>query len=216
MWASVPAYLTAVALLIAAVATTASAAEYTNHTVGGPAGWLFNRTTNSSATKYSAWAAPLTFNLGDFLIFNTNTNQTVVQTYNATTYGSCTADDAADNDTFIFNSGAENFSQPITVAVPLIKVGPNYYFSDADDGAQCQQGMRFEIRVNEGSGLPPSLNQPPPPPYSPPPVAETPPVFQSRGGGQGESMRNGGERMAGGVAGAALIGAGLLGLGLVV
>lgn len=207
-----PAYLTVMGILIAATATVASAAGYHNYTVGGPAGWFFNRTTNTAATNYSAWAAPITFNLGDYLIFNTNTNQTVVQTYNATTYSSCTADD----DTLIFDSGAANFSEPQTFAVPLTKVGPNYFFSDADDGAQCQHGMQFEIKVNEGSGLPPSLNQPPPPPYVAPPAAEPPPVFQSSGGGQGESLHNGGERQGHGGIGAPLVWAGLLGLGLVV
>lgn len=43
------------------------AAAYTNHTVGGAAGWFFNADTSTPAAKYSDWAAKQTFNLGDFL-----------------------------------------------------------------------------------------------------------------------------------------------------
>ncbi|KAL2892353.1 Early nodulin-55-1 [Bienertia sinuspersici] len=152
-------------------------------------------------------------------VFNTNTNQTVIQTYNSTTYDSCTTDDSSDDDTLIFNSGATAFGQPWTVSIPLTKVGPNYFFSDAGSGAQCQGGMKFVIKVDRGSGLPPGLNHPPPPPYTPPPVAELTPVFQGSGGGQGESMYNGGEKMNGGVfvvwVGLITLGLGMgLGLGL--
>ncbi|GAB4861871.1 hypothetical protein Ancab_037126 [Ancistrocladus abbreviatus] len=188
MFTPTAAYLTAIAVLVAAADAGANAAAYTNHTVGGSAGWFFNVTTNTSSTNYSAWAATQTFNLGDFLIFNTNTNQTVVQTYNLTIYNSCTTDEAGD-DTSIYDSGSDKFSKALALSVPLTKEGPNYFFSDADDaGVQCEHGMRFEIQVNHGLGLPPSLNQPPPPAYTPPPVAEPPPVFEGSGGGQGQSI----------------------------
>ncbi|XP_060668719.1 early nodulin-like protein 18 [Ziziphus jujuba] len=169
-------------VLLIAVAVSAQSTpttSYTNHTVGGPAGWFFNSSTNSSATNYSSWASSQIFNLGDFLIFNTNTNQTVIQTYNETTYQSCIADDAAGNDTFQYGGGRENFGELLTIALPLTIEGTNYYFSDADDGVQCQRGMAFEIDVAHGLGLPPSLNQPPPPPYIEPPgpdTAESPPI----------------------------------------
>ncbi|XP_052192074.1 cucumber peeling cupredoxin-like [Diospyros lotus] len=181
-------YLTVAACLIAAVA--ANTTQYSNHTVGGAAGWLFNATTKTAAANYSAWAASQTFNLGDYLIFNTNTNQTVIQTYNETTYSSCTIDDTSDDDAVQYGGGSENFGQPATIAVPLTIKGKNYYFSDANDGFQCEHGMAFEIFVNRGLGLPPSLNQPPPPPYAPPPSppeAQAPPVTvignQPTGGG---------------------------------
>lgn len=148
------------------------------------------------------------------VVFSTTTNQTVIQTYNSTTYISCNADESSDNDTLIFNSGATEFDQPLTISIPLVKVGSNFFLSDAGDGAQCQQGMRFDIKVGQGSGLPPSLNQPPPPLYTPPPVAEPPPVFQGSGGGQGERIHNGGRRVANGVFGAAVIWLGLIYLGL--
>ena len=147
-------------------------------------------------------------------VFNTNTNQTVIQTYNSTTYNNCTADFASDNDTLIFNSGATTFNQPLTISVPLTKVGPNYFFSDAGDGAQCLQGMRFNINVGKGSGLPPSLNQPPLPAYTPPPTAEPPPVFQGSQGGQGERIHNGVEILGGGVFDVGVVWAGLISLGL--
>ncbi|KAK4397357.1 hypothetical protein Sango_1572300 [Sesamum angolense] len=124
--------LIVVALLINAAA---AATSYSNHTVGGDAGWFFNSTTNMTSADYKAWAANQTFNLGDYLM---------------------------------------------VISVPLTIEGTQYYFSDADDGEQCLHGMAFEIKVNHGLGLPPSLNQPPPPPYVPPPEpadqAQTPPI----------------------------------------
>lgn len=54
-------------LLIFIMAANAAEAAYTNHTVGGPAGWFFNATTSTPSTDYAAWAKDLTFNLGDYL-----------------------------------------------------------------------------------------------------------------------------------------------------
>ncbi|KAG6434445.1 hypothetical protein SASPL_106081 [Salvia splendens] len=158
-------------LIVAALLVIAAAAAdaYTNHTVGGDAGWFFDSTTNKTSADYSAWAANATFNLGDYLIFNTNTNQTVIQTYNRTTYSSCIIDDALDSDTFQYDGGRNEFGSAMTISVALTIEGTQYYFSDANDGEQCQQGMAFEIKVEHGLGLPPSLNQPPPPAYVPPP-----------------------------------------------
>ncbi|KAG9147698.1 hypothetical protein Leryth_014856 [Lithospermum erythrorhizon] len=113
------------------------------------------------------------------VVFNTNTNYTVVQTYNDTTYNNCTADYSLDNDTFIYNAGDKELGKAVTISIPLIFEGSQYYFSDGDDGEQCLQGMAFEIKVSRGLGLPPSLNQPPPPAYVPPPApadeGESPP-----------------------------------------
>ncbi|CAJ1815487.1 unnamed protein product [Sphenostylis stenocarpa] len=182
----IAAHLTVFAFLVTAVSATTTG--YHNHTVGGDAGWFFNSTTNTTATNYTSWASNQTFDLGDYLIFNTSSNQTVVQTYNLTTYLNCTADDT-DNGTFVYDGGSSSFSQSLTIAVPLTIVGPNYFFSDAGDGVQCQRGLAFEIDVQRGLGLPPSLNQPPPPPpYQEPPgpdVAQSPPVpvAQSPSGG---------------------------------
>nr|KYP64262.1 Early nodulin-like protein 1 [Cajanus cajan] len=155
------------------VTVSAAATGYHNHTVGGAAGGSFDSATNATATNYSSWASNQTFDLGDYLIFNTNSNQTVVQTYNKTTYLNCTADET-DNGTFV-----RRFGEALTIAVPLTIVGPNYFFSDAADGVQCQHGLAFEIDVQRGLGLPPSLNQPPPPPYQEPPgpdAGQSPPV----------------------------------------
>ncbi|KAK1425232.1 hypothetical protein QVD17_20580 [Tagetes erecta] len=156
-------YFTFVALFIS------GATAYTNYTVGGKSGWFFDQNTNTSSANYADWAANQTFDLGDYLIFNTNTNQTVVLTYNETTFRSCSIDNSSDSDTFIYGQGNENFGQPLTVAVPLTIVGLNYFFSDANDGIQCENGMAFGINVSHGVGLPPNLNQPPPPPYVEPP-----------------------------------------------
>ncbi|TKY45887.1 electron carrier [Spatholobus suberectus] len=180
----IAAHLTAFALF---VTVAAAATEYHNHTVGAAAGWFFNSTTDTPAANYSSWASTQTFDLGDYLIFNTNSNQTVVQTYNKTTYLNCTADES-DNGTFVYDGGSGRFGEALTIAVPLTIVGPNYFFSDAGDGVQCQRGLAFEIDVQRGLGLPPSLNQPPPPPYREPPgpdSAQSPPiaVAQSPSGG---------------------------------
>ena len=88
-------------------------------------------------------------------------------------------DESEDGDTYQYDGGQNQFEKSLTVAVPLTIAGPNYYFSDADDGTQCQSGMAFEIQVNHGLGLPPYLNQPPPPPYVEPPdsdSAQFPPI----------------------------------------
>lgn len=106
-------------------------------------------------------------------VFNTNTNQTVIQTYNETTYNSCTTDDALDSDTFQYYGGKNEFGSAMTIAVPLTINSTQYYFSESDDGEQCQQGMAFMIKVDHGLGLPPSLNQPPPPAYVQPPTSSS-------------------------------------------
>ncbi|KAK9051420.1 hypothetical protein SSX86_028047 [Deinandra increscens subsp. villosa] len=145
------------------------ATAYTNHTVGGKSGWLFDPNTNTSSADYASWTANQTFDLGDYLIFNTNTNQTVILTYNETTFRSCSVDNSSDSDTFNYGQGSQQFGQPLTVAVPLTIEGPNYFFSDASDGIQCENGLAFGINVTHGAGLPPYLSQPPPPPYVDPP-----------------------------------------------
>lgn len=131
----------------------------------------------------------------------------MVHTYNATTYANCTADFAEDNDTTVYDSGSSVFGRPITVNVPLTIEGSNYFFSDAGDGFDCEHGMRFEIKVVHGSGLPASLSQPPPPPYTPGPAYEAPPVFLGGGGGQGQALNGNGcgfPMSGGGFAGAVM------------
>lgn len=160
----------------AASSAVVDAPPYRNHTVGGTNGWFFNAKTNASSGNYSAWANGETFYLGDYLIFKTNDNSTVVQTANATTYALCDASDDLSPTTSIFGGGGGGgggLEESNTIAVPLIFEGANYFFSDADGGAQCQQGMRFEMKVEHGQGLPQSMAHPPPPPkervLAPPP-----------------------------------------------
>jgi hypothetical protein len=97
-----------------------------------------------------------------FSVFKTSSNQTVIQTYNLTTFKNCSIDDTSYTDTFVYNGGNTVFNQAFTIIVPLTIQGPNYFFSDASDGIQCQHGLAFDINVSRGLGLPPSLNQPPP------------------------------------------------------
>ncbi|XP_008801847.1 blue copper protein-like [Phoenix dactylifera] len=202
----------AVAVFFSATAPLASAANsppaYTNHTVGGVAGWLFNSSSNSSATNYSAWAKSQKFFLGDYLIFNTNANARVIQTKNETTYQKCSTDEDNGDDTFVYSptAGGPGGAAAAALAVPLTEEGLNYFFSDADDGIQCFQGMRFQISVAHGLGLPPALSQPPPPPYKDP----SPPPMSSSSTIPGTSDQ--GERFYNGASPARVIGGGVCGL----
>ncbi|KAL4578637.1 hypothetical protein LXL04_014764 [Taraxacum kok-saghyz] len=97
-------------------------------------------------------------------VFNTDNNHTVVQTYNSTIYNLCDDSNALDNDTFQYASPDPSAStvHPVSVAVPLLKVGPTYFFSSDYDGEQCENGQRFSVNVTYGQGLPPSLKTPAP------------------------------------------------------
>ncbi|KAF7833601.1 blue copper protein [Senna tora] len=96
------------------------------------------------------------------LVFNTDTNHSVVQTYNVTTYKLCDYNDAQDSDTFQWSSSNPSASepQPVSVAVPLLKEGTTYFFSGDYDGEQCINGQNFKINVTYGQGLPESLKSP--------------------------------------------------------
>ncbi|KAJ6679534.1 BLUE COPPER PROTEIN [Salix purpurea] len=103
--------------------------------------------------------------------FNSTTNTT------ATNYSSWAGSQTFSlGDYLIFKTSSNQTA--LTITVPLTIQGPNYFFSDARDGIQCQHGLAFEINVNRGLGLPPSLNQPPPPTYREPPGPDSasPPV----------------------------------------
>ncbi|XP_062203486.1 early nodulin-like protein 18 [Phragmites australis] len=224
---SAAAAVAAVAVVVAAVLASPAAAQgatpaaddappYRNHTVGGADGWFFNAKTNTTSGNYSSWAAGETFYIGDYLIFKTNANSSVVQTANSTSYALC---DPSEEDpsptTFIYGGGGGGGGGAVeeadTLAVPLTFKGENYFFSEADGGVQCQQGMRFEIKVAHGRGLPPALAHPPPPPkervLAPPPAGT---AFSGigtiePGDGAGD---NGGE----GRSGAAAVGSRFLGV----
>lgn len=64
-----------------------------------------------------------------------------------------------DNDTTQWSSSNPSNTQthPVTVAVPLVKEGLNYFFSSDYDGDQCRDRQRFQINVTHGQGLPKSL-----------------------------------------------------------
>lgn len=96
-------------------------------------------------------------------VFNTDTNHSVVQTYNHTTYKLCDYEDAQDKDTSEWSASNPSNTevQPVTVAVPLVKEGMTYFFSSDYDGEQCQNGQSFQINVTYGQGLPKSLRNDP-------------------------------------------------------
>ncbi|KAK8942477.1 hypothetical protein KSP39_PZI008997 [Platanthera zijinensis] len=145
----------------------AGVGAYQNYTVGDSLGW-FDKL-KSPDVNYRKWAAGKNFSLGDFLIFNTDKNHSVVQTYNATTYRRCDYNDADADDTTEWSAGDPTFdASPVTVPVPLLRVGRTFFFSGDYDGEQCLHGQHFAINVTRGQGLPPSLAASP---ESPPPTS---------------------------------------------
>lgn len=130
---------------------------YTNFTVGDSLGWFDNL--EKPAVDYQNWTVGKNFSLGDFLIFNTDNNHSVVQTYNFTTYNLCDYDDASENDTTEWSAADPSAITPyaVTVSVPLVKEGTHYFFSGNYDGEQCQNGQQFKINVTLGEGLPESM-----------------------------------------------------------
>ncbi|KAI3924283.1 hypothetical protein MKW98_032484 [Papaver atlanticum] len=132
----------------------------TNHTVGGQLGWYDNLMKPDA--NYQKWVSGKEFSLGDYLIFNTDSNHSVVQTYNVTTYKRCNSDDAEVDDTTEWSSADPSATAPlpVTVAIPLTKEGMTYFFSSDYDGEQCKHGQHFKINVLHGSGLPPSMKTP--------------------------------------------------------
>ncbi|XP_052184820.1 blue copper protein-like [Diospyros lotus] len=147
-------------LLLLLLSSSESVEAYKNYTVGDSLGWYDNLL--KPTVNYQKWAAAKNFSLGDFLIFNTDSNHSVVQTYNATTYKLCDHEDASENDTIEWSATDPSATtpQPVTVPVPLVKEGTNYFFSGFYDGEQCKNGQRFKIDVAHGQGLPPSLRDP--------------------------------------------------------
>ncbi|EOY32991.1 Early nodulin-like protein 18 [Theobroma cacao] len=137
-----------------------SVTAYKNYTVGDSLGWY--DTLEKPAVNYQKWAAAKNFSLGDFLIFNTDNNHSVVQTYNFTIYKLCDDNDALQNDTIEWSAAnpSATVPYPVSVPVPLVKEGMNYFFSSDYDGEQCQNGQQFKINVTHGQGLPKSLEEP--------------------------------------------------------
>ncbi|KAM3692649.1 hypothetical protein ACJW31_08G104700 [Castanea mollissima] len=127
---------------------------YKNYTVGDSLGWY--DTLEKPNVNYQKWVAGKNFSLGDFLIFNTDSNHSIIQTYNFTTYKLCDYEDAQENDTIqwsISDPSATTLNS-VTVPVPLVKEGMTYFFSSDYDGEQCKNGQHFKVNVTHGQGLP--------------------------------------------------------------
>ncbi|KFK43170.1 copper ion binding [Arabis alpina] len=137
-----------------------SADAYKNYTVGESTGW-FDIQERPSA-NYQKWADSKSFSLGDFLIFNTDSNHSVVQTYDFKTYKECDYNNGEDNSTTEWSGSNPSATSPVPVSVyvPLVKEGSNYFFSGNYDGEQCEFGQHFMINVTHGQGLPPALSSP--------------------------------------------------------
>ncbi|KAG6679081.1 hypothetical protein I3842_14G113100 [Carya illinoinensis] len=138
----------------------ASVQAYKNYTVGDSLGWY--DTLEKPSVNYQKWAAGKNFSLGDFLIFNTDNNHSVIQTYNVTTYKLCDYEDAQEDDTTQWSDANPSTASPhpVSVPVPLLKEGMTYFFSSDYDGEQCNNGQRLMINVTHGKGLPKSLENP--------------------------------------------------------
>ncbi|KAK6119825.1 hypothetical protein DH2020_046450 [Rehmannia glutinosa] len=133
---------------------------YKNYTVGDSLGWY--DTLENPKVDYQKWAANKNFTLGDFLIFNTDNNHSVIQTYNFTTYKLCDYADALDNDTIEWSSGGSFVHHP-ALDLCLSATSESWddiFFSSDYDGEQCQNGQHLKINVTYGQGLPPSLRSP--------------------------------------------------------
>ncbi|XP_047055713.1 blue copper protein 1b-like [Lolium rigidum] len=172
-----PVLVVAMAVAVLSAASPRAAVDaYKNYTVGDDKGWY-----DGLAVDYQAWAEGYNFSLGDFLIFNTDKNHSVVQTRNETVYKSCDYDDSAPEDTVDWSAAAPEFSKDaVTAAVPLLKEGKTYFFSGNYDGEQCESGQRFAIAVAHGQGLPPDLRPPAadaPGPAAGPDSADAAPAF---------------------------------------
>ncbi|MQL99267.1 hypothetical protein Taro_031987 [Colocasia esculenta] len=132
---------------------------YKNYTVGDDLGWYDKLMV--PLVNYQKWVEGKNFSLGDFLIFNTDKNHSVVQTYNVTTYRRCDYNNADVDDTTEWSAGDPTVDRTaVSVAVPLVKEGMNYFFSGHYDGEQCKHGQHFKIKVAHGQGLPESLRAP--------------------------------------------------------
>ncbi|KAF8724259.1 hypothetical protein HU200_021286 [Digitaria exilis] len=166
--------LAVVVVALLAAAGPRGAEAYKNYTVGDDKGWYDDLTL--PGVDYQAWADDIkNFSLGDFLIFNTDKNHSVVETRNGTLYKSCDYNDSGPDDTVEWSAAAPEFSKDaVTVAVPLLKEGRTYFFSGNYDGEQCENGQRFAIDVAHGQGLPPDLR---------PPAAEAPAPSAAADGG---------------------------------
>lgn len=163
---------TAAAFAVLLLGLLLPADAYKNYTVGDKSGW----TDATPSVDYQKWTSGKTFSLGDFLIFNTDTNHSVIQTYKATAYERC--DDNVDDNSIQWSStdSSATSPRPTTAAVPLTKLGMTYFLSGDYDGEQCRNGLRLKINVTYGQGLPPSLKSPAgsPAPASPQPGDDDP------------------------------------------
>ncbi|KAJ0235979.1 hypothetical protein HA466_0259970 [Hirschfeldia incana] len=125
-----------------------------NYTVGESKGWFDIQ--ERPSVNYQKWADSKSFSLGDFLTFNTDSNHSVVQTYDFKTYKSCDYNNNEDNSTREWSAAKPSATSPVPVSVkvPLVKEGSNYFFSGNYDGEQCKFGQHFMINVTHGQGLP--------------------------------------------------------------
>ncbi|VFQ95480.1 unnamed protein product [Cuscuta campestris] len=147
----------AAAIVVAGGMLLISADAYKNYTVGDSSGW----NDANSSVDYRKWTSGKTFSLGDFLIFNiTDTNHSVIQTYNETTYERCDDEDDESSIQWSSTDPSSTSPHPASVAVPLTKVGVTYFLSADYDGEQCKNGQRLMVNVTYGQGLPPSLKSP--------------------------------------------------------
>ncbi|GAB2277081.1 hypothetical protein Dimus_011790 [Dionaea muscipula] len=143
-------------ILLLVLCFIGSVDAYENYTVGDSLGW-YDKLENPNV-DYQQWVAHKSFSLGDFLIFNTDNNHSIIRTYNFSTYKAC---DYSGDDITEWSATDPSATTviPVTIAIPLVKEGMTYFFSGDYDGEQCKHGQRFKVNVTHGQGLPPSLRE---------------------------------------------------------
>ncbi|KAH9790309.1 hypothetical protein KPL71_003360 [Citrus sinensis] len=141
-------------LLLRLLCFSGSAEAYKNYTVGDSLGWYDSQ--EKPAVDYQQWADAKNFSLGDFL----NTNHSVVQTYNFTTYKECDYDDALDSDTKLWSAADPSNTATSGVTVPanldqlklmgpvilngILKLLDGYSYSDSDSVARDTKSFAFQ------------------------------------------------------------------------
>ncbi|KAG8495193.1 hypothetical protein CXB51_012810 [Gossypium anomalum] len=137
-----------------------SVSAYKNYTVGGSLGWF--DALEKPEVNYQKGLIPRTsaWEISS-VIFNTDNNHSVIQTYNFTTYKFCDYDDALQKRhdrmvgrrSFVHGASSNLSSGSSTERRDELSLSSDY------DGEQCNNGQHFKINVTHGQGLPKSLDR---------------------------------------------------------
>ncbi|XP_054807808.1 umecyanin-like [Prosopis cineraria] len=125
-------------LVVAAFAAIFHSIEAEDFTVGGNTGWTNNP--SGGASFYSSWAADLTFNVNDVLVFDFATQRHDVAILTQANFDSCNVNDPID----LIATGPAR--------VTLNRTG-EFYFACTFSG-HCNSGQKLSINVTDSSSSP--------------------------------------------------------------